>query len=122
MRRVPPFARGMLIIAAIALLVVVLNLQTSLVTAALLVRVAFFLAIAFAAYMFWRDFGRREIGMWQSRQQWVFYGAVALFLVDLGWWFLASPSGPELLVFFVVAAVCVYAALITWRRQRTYGG
>ncbi len=83
--RLSPFARGMLIIAAIALLVVVLNLQTSLVTAALLVRVAFFIAIAIAAYMLWRDFGRREIGLWQSRQQWVFYGAIALFVVDLGW-------------------------------------
>ncbi len=119
--RLSPFARGMLIIAAIALLVVVLNLQTSLVTAALLVRIAFFIAIAFVAYMLWRDFGRREIGLWQSRQQWVFYGAIALFVVDLGWWFVASLSGREALVFFVVAGVCVYAAVRTWREQRRYG-
>jgi hypothetical protein len=118
--RVPPFARGMLIIAAIALVVVVLNLETSLVTAGLLVRVAFFLAIAFVAYMLWRDFGRREIGLWPSRQQWVFYGAAALFVVDLGWWFAASLSGREALVFFVVAGVCVYAALRTWREQHRY--
>ena len=118
--RIPPFARGMLIIAAIALVVVVLNLQTSLTTAALLVRVAFFLAIAFVAYMLWRDFGRREIGLWQSRQQWVFYGAIALFVVDLGWWFLATLSGREALVFFVVAGVCLYAALRTWRQQHRY--
>jgi hypothetical protein len=118
--RVPPFARGMLIIAAIALVVVVLNLQTSLTTAALLVRVAFFLAIAFVAYMLWRDFGRREIGLWQSRRQWVFYGAIGLLVVDLGWWFVASLSGREALVFFVVAGVCVYAALRTWREQHRY--
>ncbi len=118
--RLSPFARGMLIIAAIALLVVVLNLQTSLVTAALLVRVAFFIAIAIAAYMLWRDFGRREIGLWQSRQQWVFYGAIALFVVDLGWWFVASLSGRDALAFFVVAGVCVYAAVRTWREQRRY--
>jgi hypothetical protein len=118
--KISPFLRGMLIIAAIALLVVVLNLQTSLATAALLVRVAFFIAIAFAAYMLWRDFGRHEIGVWQSRQQWVFYGAIALFVVDLGWWFIASLSGPEALVFFVVAGVCVYAAVRTWREQHRY--
>jgi len=118
--RIPPFARGMLIIAVVALLVVVLNLETSLVTAGLLVGVAFFLAIAFVAYMLWRDFGRREIGLWQSRQQWVFYGAVALFVLDLGWWFVASLSGREALVFFVVAGVCVYAALRTWREQHRY--
>jgi hypothetical protein len=90
------------------------------VTAGLLVRVAFFLAIAFVAYMLWRDFGRREIGLWPSRQQWVFYGAAVLFVVDLGWWFAASLSGREALVFFVVAGVCVYAALRTWREQHRY--
>jgi hypothetical protein len=118
--RISPFARGMLIIAAIALLVVVLNLETSLATAALLVRVAFFLAIAFAAYMLWRDFGRHEIGIWQARQQWVFYGAVGLLVVDLGWWFLSSLSGLDALVFFLVAGACVYAAVRTWREQRRY--
>jgi hypothetical protein len=118
--RISPFARGMLIIAAIALLVVVLNLETSLATAALLVRVAFFLAIAFAAYMLWRDFGRHEIGIWQARQQWVFYGAVGLLVVDLGWWFLSSMSGLDALVFFLVAGACVYAAVRTWREQRRY--
>ena len=111
----------MLVIAAIALAIVVLNLETSLSTAALLVRVAFFLAIAFVAYMFWRDFGRREIGMWSAREQWVFYGAVALFVVDLGWWFVKSLHGRDLLVFFVVAAVCVYAAVRTWRERHRYG-
>jgi hypothetical protein len=118
--RLSPFARGMLIIAVVALLVVALNLQTSLVTAGRLLQIAFFLAIAFVAYMLWRDFGRREIGLWQPRQQWVFYGALALFVVDLGWWFVASLSGREALVFFVVAGVCVYAGLHTWREQRRY--
>jgi hypothetical protein len=118
--RVSPFARGMLIIAAIALVVVVLNLETALSTAALLVRLAFFIAIGFVAYMFWRDFGRREIGVWQTRQQYVFYGAIVLFLADVGWWFVQSLSGVNALVFFVVAAVCIYAAVRTWREQRTY--
>ena len=120
MSRIPPFARGMLVIAAIAFAIVVLNLQTSLSTAALLIRVAFFLAIALAAYMLWRDFGRREITLWPDRAQWVFYSAVALFVVDLGWFFLAGVSGPDALVFFVVAAACVYAALRTWRNQHRY--
>src|SRR5258708_2887095 len=81
--------------------------------AALLVRVAFFLAVALAAYMLWRDFGRGEITLWPDRAQWVFYSAVALFVVDLGWFFLAGVSGPDALVFFAVAGACVYAALRT---------
>ena len=111
----------MLVIAGISLLIVVLNLETALSTAALLVRVAFFLAIALVAYLFWRDFGRREIGVWQTRQQWVFYGAVALLVADFGWWFVAGLSGLDALVFFIVAGACVYAAIRTWRDQRRYG-
>jgi len=118
MSRIPPFARGMAVIALIAIVVLVLNLQTSLSTAALLVRVAFFLAIAAAAYMLWRDFGRREIGIWPARAQWVFYGAIALFLVDIGWFFYSGVSGPDALVFFAVAGACVYAAWHTWHEQQ----
>jgi hypothetical protein len=118
--RISPFARGMLVIAGISLLVVVLNLETALSTAALLVRLAFFLAIALVAYFFWRDFGRREIALWDTRRQVVFYGAIALFLVDVAWWFARSLSGLDALVFFVVAGACVYAALRTWRSQRRF--
>ena len=48
------------------------------------------------------------------------YPSYELFVVDLGWWFVASLSGREALVFFVVAGVCVYAAVRTWREQRRY--
>ena len=99
----------------------VLNLQTSLVTAAILLRIAFFLAIAFVAYMLWRDFGRREISLWPTRQQYVFYCACGIFLVDLGWFFYAHPNGPDALAFFLVAGACIYAAWRTWRQQTTYG-
>ena len=121
MSRIPPFARGMLVIAAVAGLIVVLNLETSLSTAALLVRVAFFLVIGLVAYMLWRDFGRREIGLWPTRAQWVFYAAIALFVLDLGWYFVQGVSGPDALVFFLVAAACIYAAVRTWREQHRYG-
>jgi len=119
--RIPPFVRGMAILALIALVIVVLNLETSLTTAALLLRVAFFIAIAVAAYFLWRDFGRQEISYWPARAQWVFYGAVALFVVDLAWFFVSPPSGLDALVFFIVAVVCCYAAIRTWRDQRRYG-
>ena len=120
MSRIPPFARGMLVIALVAAAIVVLNLGTSLTTAALLVRVAFFLAIALAAYMVWRDFGRREIGLWPTRVQAIFYGALALLVVDLGWYFVRGVSGPDALVFFLVAAACVYVAVRAWRDQHRF--
>ncbi len=115
-----PFIRNLLILAGVALAVVVLNLEVTLVTVGLLVRIAFFIAIAVAAYFYWRDFARAEIATWPSRAQWVIYGAVALFVVDLGWWFLGGLSGRDALAFLLVAAACVFAAWRTWRDQRTY--
>jgi hypothetical protein len=118
--RLSPLVRGLLILAAISLVIVVLNLETALVTANVLLSIGFFLAIAFGAYLLWRDFGRREITMWPTRAQYVFYGAIVLALVDLGWYFLGSLSGRDALAFFVVLAVCLYAAVSTWRRQHSY--
>jgi hypothetical protein len=117
---VSPFVRNLLILAGIAAIVLVLNLEVALLTVGVLLRIAFFLAIAVVAYMFWRDFARREIATWPSRAQWVVYGALALLVADLGWWFFGSLSGRDALVFFVVAAICVFAGWRTWRDQQTY--
>jgi hypothetical protein len=120
MRRISGFWRGMAAIALVAVLIVVLDQQRSLVTAGTLLSVAFYLAIAVVCYLFWRDLGRREIATWPRRQQFVIYGALALFLADLGWWFSVSLSGRDLLAFILVAAACVVVGVRTWREQHRY--
>src|SRR3954452_461844 len=119
--RISPLVRNLAILALISLVIMVLNLETSLVTASILLRVAFFLAIAFVAYMLWRDFGRREIELWPRRAQWVFYGAVGLLVIDIGWFFLTPLRGLDALAFFLVAGACGFAAFRTWREQHRYG-
>ena len=113
-----PFVRNLLILAALSAAIVLLNAETALATASTLLRFAFFIAIAVIAYFFWRDMARREIELWPTRQQWVFYGAVGLFVVDLGWFLFAHPQGRDALAFFLVAAACVYAAVRTWLDQK----
>jgi hypothetical protein len=113
-----PFFRNLLILAAVALVIVLLNLETAVITAGLLLRIAFIIAIAVVAYFYWRDFGRREISTWPQRAAWVFYGAVALLVVDIGWWMLAGLAGRNLLVALIVAAACGYAGYRTWRDQK----
>jgi hypothetical protein len=112
----------MTVLAVVSAAIVGLDQETALSTASLLTGVAFYIAIAVAAYLLWRDFGRREISMWPVLQQRVFYAAVALFLVDFGWYFASRfhLSGRSLLVFFVVAAACIYVAVRTWRDQQRY--
>jgi len=115
-----PFLRNLGIIALVAVLIVVLNAETALVTASLLLRVAFFVVIAVVIYFFWRDVGRHEISTWSDRNARVFYAACALLVVDIGWWIWSSPSGRDALAAIAVAAICAYVGVRIWREQRRY--
>jgi len=115
-----PFVRNLGILALIALVIVVLNQETALATASILLRIAFFIVIAIVLYMFWRDVARHEIHIWPDRQIRVFYAAVALLIVDAGWWIVRSPSGRDALVSIAVAVICGYVGFTTWREQRRY--
>jgi amino acid transporter len=120
MKRISPFIRNLAILAVIALLIVVLNAETALATANVLLSVVFAIVIAVVIYFFWRDFGRREIETWPDRQRRVFYAACVLLIVDIGWWLWSSPSGRNALAAIVVAAICAYIGFRTWRGQRSY--
>jgi hypothetical protein len=115
-----PFVRNLAILAGLAVVIVVLNQETALVTAATLLRFAFFIVLGVVAYFFWRDFARREIQTWPSRAATIFYAAVALFVVDLGWYAVVGISGRDFLAFLVVAGICIYVGFRTWKRQTTY--
>ncbi len=119
MRDVNPFLRNLAILAVVAALIVLLNFEVALATAGVLIRLAFFIAIAVVAYFFWRDIGRREIDTWATRSSRAFYAAIGLGVVDLGWWMFGHPSGRDALVSFAVAAVCIYVAVRTWRDERS---
>jgi hypothetical protein len=114
-----PFVRNLGILAVVALAIVLLNQETALMTAATLLRFAFFIVIAVVAYFYWRDFGRREIETWPTRASRVFYAAVALLIADIAWYAAVGISGRDILAFIVVAAICVYVGVKTWREQRS---
>ena len=78
-----PTLRGFLIIAAIALAIMLLNLYTAALAIGMLLRIAFFLAIAFFIYLLWRE-RRDEISTWSRREILVFYGSAVLIVVALG--------------------------------------
>ncbi|HUQ21492.1 MAG TPA: hypothetical protein VM049_00600 [Gaiellaceae bacterium] len=111
--------RGFLIIALIALIVVVLSLEPVLATVGGLLRIAFFLAIAFFLFLLWRE-KRGDIESWQDRSRNVFYAAVVLAVVDIGALIGLGASGPDALAFFLVLAGCGYAGFRVWRTEHTY--
>jgi small-conductance mechanosensitive channel len=117
--RINPTLRGLLILAAIAGLVVVFQLEQTLAALLIIARIAFLLAIAYFIFLVWRE--RREgISMWPRRAQWVFYGAAVLAVVDVGVYWYGGAVGYQILAFVAVLALCGIAMWRTWRDQHTY--
>ncbi len=115
-----PFVRGLLVVALIALVVVVLQLQATLVSLFLLARIAFFLAVAFFLFLLWRE-RRSDIAAWPTRAKAVFYAAILLAVVAAGLFFWAGVSGLNALAFVLILAICAFSVFRIWRDQHTYG-
>jgi hypothetical protein len=111
--------RGFLIIALITLVVVVLSLQSVLATVGGLLRIAFFLAIAFFLFLLWRE-KRGDIETWSDRGRNVFYAAIVLAVVDVGAFIGLGASGLDALAFFLVLGACAYAVFRIWRQEHSY--
>ena len=114
-----PTLRGFLVIGLIAAVVVVLSLQSVLNTVGGLLRIAFFLAIAFFLFLLWRE-RRSDIESWSDRSRNVFYAAIVLAVVDIGALIGLGASGPDALAFFLVLGACAYAVFRVWRQEHTY--
>jgi small-conductance mechanosensitive channel len=117
--RLNPTLRGFLILAAIAGVVVVLQLQNTLSALLVLARIAFLLAIAFFIFLMWRE-RRSEIAEWSLRARVVFYGAALLAVADLGVDWYGGASGLQVLAFVGVLGLCGFAMWRVWRDQHTY--
>jgi uncharacterized membrane protein YhhN len=115
-----PTARGFLIIAAIAAVVVALSLQPTLTALFLLVRIAFFLAIAFFVFLMWRE-RRDDIAVWPRRAYVAFYGAAVLAVVTFGVYVLRGASGLDAVAFLTILGICGFSMFRVWRDQHTYG-
>jgi small-conductance mechanosensitive channel len=117
--RINGTVRGFLILGAIAALIVVFQLEQTLLALSILARIAFLLAIAYFIFLVWRD--RREgISMWPQRAQTVFYGAAVVAVADVGVYWYGGAIGYQILAFVAVLALCGIAMWRTWRDQHTY--
>ena len=117
--RINPTLRGLLILAVIAGLIVVLQLEQTLVALNTIARIVFILAIAYFIFLVWRE--RREgISMWSRRAQTVFYGAAILAVADVGVYWYGGAVGYQILAFVAILVLCGIAMWRTWRDQHTY--
>jgi hypothetical protein len=115
-----PTLRGFLVIALIALVVVVLNLQNTVNSLLLIASIAFPLAIAFFIYLLWRE-RRGEISVWPMRVRVAFYGGALLIVADLLAYFLVGASGLDALAFLLVLGFAGFAMWRAWKDQHSFG-
>ena len=81
--RIPSLARGLGILAVVALVVVVLSLESVVATVGGLLQIAFFLAIAFFLFLVWRE-RRGDLEAWTDWNRKLFYGSILLAVVAIG--------------------------------------
>ena len=115
-----PTLRGFLIIVAIVLAIMLLNLYTAAIAIGMLLRIAFFLAVAFFIYLMWRE-RRDEISTWSQREIVVFYGSALLIVAVIGLFFWHGWPGYEELGFIAVIGCAGFAMWRIWRDRHNYG-
>jgi small-conductance mechanosensitive channel len=118
--RIPALARGLGIVAAIALIVVVLQLEAVVGTVGGLLQIAFFLAVAFFLFLLWRE-RRGDLEAWSDWNRKLFYAAVVLAVVAIG---LAIgyglPASRDAFALVVVIGGCAYVIVRVWRIEHRY--
>jgi small-conductance mechanosensitive channel len=118
--RIPPLARGLGIVAIVAVVVVVLSLEPVLATVGGIVRIAFFLAIAFFLFLVWRE-RRGDLEAWEERNRRLFYAAIVLAVVAIGMWIgYGLPGTRDALALVLVLAGCAYVLVRVWRLEHRY--
>jgi small-conductance mechanosensitive channel len=117
--RIPPLARGLGIVALIALVVVVLSLEPVLATVGGILRIAFFLAVAFFLFLVWRE-RRGDLEAWSDWNRRLFYAAIALAVVAIGMALGLGVPGRDALALVLVLAACAYVVVRVWRAEHRY--
>lgn len=114
--RIPPLARGLGIVALIAVVVVVLSLEPVVATVGGILRIAFFLAVAFFLFLLWRE-RRGDLEAWSELNRKLFYAAIALAVVAVGMAIGLGIPGRDALALVLALAACVYVVVRVWRLE-----
>lgn len=118
--RIPPLARALGIVAAIAAVVVILSLEPVVATVGGILQIAFFLAIALFLFMVWRE-RRGDLEAWSDWNRKVFYAAILLAVVAVG---LAIgyglPQSRDAFALVAVLGACAYVIVRVWRVEHRY--
>jgi predicted MFS family arabinose efflux permease len=115
--RVPALARGVLIVGAIAVVVVVLSLEPVIATVGGILQIAFYLAVAVFLFLLWRD-RRGDLEAWSDWNRKLFYAAIVLAVVAIGLVIgYGLPESRDAFALVAVLGACVYVVVRVWRAE-----
>jgi predicted MFS family arabinose efflux permease len=118
--RIPRLARGLGIVALIAVVVVVLSLEPVVATVGGILQIAFFLAIALFLFLVWRE-RRGDLEAWSDWNRKLFYAAIVLSVAAIGLTIgYGLPQSRDAFALVAVLAACVYVIVRVWRMEHRY--
>jgi predicted MFS family arabinose efflux permease len=118
--RIPRLARGLGIVALIAVVVVVLSLEPVVATVGGILQIAFFLAIALFLFLVWRE-RRGDLEAWSDWNRKLFYAAIVLGVAAIGLTIgYGLPQSRDAFALVAVLAACVYVIVRVWRIEHRY--
>jgi hypothetical protein len=109
--------RGLAAVAVVSALIVALSAQWSLAVVGAVLWVAFLVALAIFLVRLFRE-RRGEADHWTQRGRVTFVAAGVIAATDVLLAVVLRPTRGDAVIFFVVLAAAVYAAVRTWRIEQ----
>ena len=109
--------RGLTAVAVVSAVIVALSAQWSLTVVGAILWVAFLVAVALFLVRLFRE-RRGEADHWTQRGRVTFVGALAVAAADVLLAVILRPTHGDAVIFFVVLAGAVYAAVRVWRDEQ----
>jgi uncharacterized membrane protein len=111
------FVRGLAVVAVVSAVIVALSAQWSLAVVGTILWVAFLVALGFFLVRLFRE-RRGEADHWTQRGRVTFVAALVVAAVDVLLAIVVGPTGADAIVFFVVLAAAVFAAVRVYRDEQ----
>jgi hypothetical protein len=109
--------RGLAAVAVVSAIIVALSAQWSLTVIGAILWVAFLVALAIFLVRLYRE-RRGEADHWTQRGRVTFVAALVIAATDVLLAVVLRPTRADAVIFFVVLAGAVYAAVRTWRTEQ----